>query len=70
MKTRRKTTAGVRIYDATGWLIAQLAERETALVGFEKTLHWSVPAGMADSVYYCTVQSEGEVYTANLLNNR
>ncbi len=67
MKTQRNTPISVRIYNTTGQLIAQLAEQETASANIEKTLRWSVPTGLADGLYYCTVQSDRQVYTGKVL---
>lgn len=70
MKTIRDTPISVQMYNATGQLVAQVANQEMAASNIEKTLHWSVPAGLPNGLYYCTVQSDGQVYTAKVVKER
>ena len=67
IKTQRTTPISVQLYNTTGQLVAQLVTQETLLANAEKTLRWSVPAGIPDGLYYCTVQSDRQMYTGKLL---
>ncbi|MBK7936562.1 MAG: T9SS type A sorting domain-containing protein [Lewinellaceae bacterium] len=67
IRASKTTPVNICLHDATGQLVARLAEHEIVSSGVEKTLHWQVPAGVSNGFYYCTVQSGRQIGTTKLV---
>jgi hypothetical protein len=70
VKAQQTTPVSVRIYDATGQLITQLADQLTVQSGEEKVLYWESAAALPTGLYYCTVQSGQQVRTTKLVKQQ
>jgi hypothetical protein len=67
IKTQETTAVNIRIYDATGQLVGQVADQEVVWPGEEKVLYWKAQATLPDGIYYCNVQTGQQLRTVKLV---
>ncbi|HRI60903.1 MAG TPA: T9SS type A sorting domain-containing protein, partial [Saprospiraceae bacterium] len=67
LKTTETTPVSVRMYDATGRLVAQIADQEIVPAGDEKVFYWQTTTALPDGVYCCTIQSGRKFSTVKVV---
>lgn len=67
VKTDETTPVSIRLCDATGRLVAQIADQEMVAPGADQIFSWQTPANLPAGMYCCVVQSDKGVSAAKVL---